>query len=226
MHTSDIVKQVPTSASAGQESRRERQKAETRESLYQAALRLVAERGLAATTVEQITKAAGVAKGTFFFHFSAKEQVFSVFIETQLANVARAVQDAAKTSDNTKAVLRQLFHRNAEEFGCNVTLAQALLSSVFLNASARQIMAQGMVSGRQGLARIISLGQSRGEIRDDRKADRIALAFQNALLGTVVVWIVQDEGRLSSRLDASFNDFWLGVACLPTRTERKKGIHT
>ncbi len=215
MRSDDIARQVPIPASAGRESRRERQKAETRESLYRAALRLFAERGLAATTVEDITKAAGVAKGTFFFHFPVKEQVFSVFIENQLANVARAAQDAPKTPGGTKDLLRRLFYRNAEEFGRNATLTRALLSSVFLNEAARQIMAEGMVSGRRGLAKIIVLGQERGEIRADRKADRIALAFQQALLGMIFVWAVQTEGRLSSRLDASFDEFWSGVARLP-----------
>jgi AcrR family transcriptional regulator len=224
MDTSNIARQAFTSApaGAGRGSRRELQKAETRESLYRAALRLFAERGLAATTVEDITKAAGVAKGTFFFHFPAKEQVFSVFIENQLANVARAVQDAPKTPDGTKELLRRLFYRNAEEFGRNATLTRALLSSVFLNEAARQIMAQGMLSGRQGLAKIVTQGQDRGEIRTDRKPESIALAFQQALLGTIVVWAAQGKGTLSSRLNVSFKEFWSAIATLPATTNARK----
>jgi AcrR family transcriptional regulator len=215
--SSKILKQMRTNAGQTQakangESRRERQKAETRRSLYRAALRLFAKRGLAATTVEDITKAAGVAKGTFFFHFPAKEEVFTVFIESQLANVAKAAQDAPNAPSSTKELLRRLFYRNAQEFGRNATLTRALLSSVFLNEAARQIMSQGMTSGRQGLARIIVLGQKRGDIRAECNPERVALAFQQALLGTVLVWAVQTKGKLSSRLDASFNEFWSGVA--------------
>jgi AcrR family transcriptional regulator len=206
-------------AGAGRGSQRESRKAETREALYRAALSLFVERGLAATTVEDITKAAGVAKGTFFFHFPAKEQVFSVFIENQLANVAKAIQDAPRTEDSTKAVLQRLFYSNAEEFG-RATLTRALFSSVFLNESARQIMAEGLVSGRQGLAKIIALGQHRGEIRADRKPESIALGFQQALLGTVVVWAAQGEGKLSSRLNASFKEFWSGIASFPRDNQR------
>jgi AcrR family transcriptional regulator len=202
-------------AKAGQGSQREQQKAETRESLYRAALSLFAERGLAATTVEDITKAAGVAKGTFFLHFTAKEQVFSVFIETQLANVAKAVQEVPKAPGSTKAVLHRLFYRNAEEFGHNATLTRALLSSVFLNDAVRQIMGNGMESGRQGLAKIIARGQGCGDIRADRKPESIALAFQQALLGTIVVWAVQGEGNLSSQLDAGFKQFWAVIASVP-----------
>ena len=53
---------------------RERKKQDTRAALAAAALRLAAEHGLAAVTVEQIATAAGVSYRTFFNHFSAKEE--------------------------------------------------------------------------------------------------------------------------------------------------------
>jgi AcrR family transcriptional regulator len=194
------------------QSRHERQKAETKERLYRAALSLFAERGLAATTVEDITQAAGVAKGTFFNYFRTKEQVFSVLIETQLGNVLAAAAEAPQAGPSTKAILHRLFLRNAEEFGRGAILTRALFSSIFLNEAAREITAHGMSEGRRGLAKIIALGQQRGEMRADRKPDSIAFAFQQALFGTAVVWAIQGGGKLATRLDASFENFWAGVA--------------
>jgi AcrR family transcriptional regulator len=53
---------------------RERKKQDTRAALAAATLRLCAEHGLAAVTVEQIATAAGVSYRTFFNHFSGKEE--------------------------------------------------------------------------------------------------------------------------------------------------------
>ncbi len=197
---------------AGQPSRRERQKAETREQLYRAARSVFAARGLTASTVEEITKAAGVAKGTFFNYFRTKEEVFKVFIEIQLANVTGAVEEARGARGNARTVLRNLFHRNAGEFGSSATLTGALLSALFGSEPVREITAQGMANARRKLAAVVAAGQERGEIRTDRKPGAVALAFQQALFGTLSVWAVQRKGKLASWLDASFDNFWAGIA--------------
>jgi len=49
--------------------------------LMNAAQRLFLERGVASTTIEQITSAADVAKGTFYLYFSSKEDILAALGE-------------------------------------------------------------------------------------------------------------------------------------------------
>lgn len=69
-----------------------------RDDLLNAAKRLFLERGFADTSVDQITKAAGVAKGTYYLYFTTKEDVRDALAERaasqQLASIDRAVAAA------------------------------------------------------------------------------------------------------------------------------------
>jgi AcrR family transcriptional regulator len=59
-----------------------------------AALRLFIEQGVAATTIEQITVGASVAKGTFYLHFSSKDDVLAALRERFVAELLEGI-DAA-----------------------------------------------------------------------------------------------------------------------------------
>ncbi|RAJ65475.1 TetR family transcriptional regulator [Streptomyces sp. Amel2xB2] len=48
----------------------------TREKLFQAAVTLIADQGFSATTVDEIAERAGVAKGTVYYNFASKSELF------------------------------------------------------------------------------------------------------------------------------------------------------
>src|SRR5271170_4822399 len=85
---------APRHSSPSPTGRRERHRAETRERIFRAALRLFAERGFLETTVEDITEAADVGKGTFFNYFRTKEHVLATFGAERLASIERALERA------------------------------------------------------------------------------------------------------------------------------------
>ena len=62
----------------------------TRARVFEAAVRLFARQGYAATSVEQITREAGVAKGTFFVHFATKDAVVTQLVRDQVRAARRA----------------------------------------------------------------------------------------------------------------------------------------
>src|ERR1039458_1271437 len=102
--------------------RRERRAAETRLRLFRCALHLFAERGFSNVTVEDITEAADVGKGTFFNYFETKDHVLGVMAEIQLGKVGEAVARAAQSKQTIYSVLRQLVQRLAEEPGRSPSL--------------------------------------------------------------------------------------------------------
>src|ERR1035438_2642051 len=128
--------------------RRERRGAETRLRLFRCALQLIAEHGFSNVTVEDITEAADVGKGTFFNYFETKDHVLGVMAEIQLGKVGEAVARAAQSKQTIYSVLRQLVQRLAEEPGRSPSLARAFISSFLASDSVRQILKRNMLEGR------------------------------------------------------------------------------
>src|ERR1039457_3065145 len=85
--------------------RRQRRAAETRLRLFRCALQLFAERGFPNVTVEDITQAADVGKGTFFNYFESKDRVLGVMAEIQLGKVKQALARAASGERSIYSVL-------------------------------------------------------------------------------------------------------------------------
>ena len=75
---------------------REAQRQETRQRVYEAAVEEFKRVGMAAADVSVIVKAAGVARGTFYFHFPTKEHVLA---ELERHEEARQAAQLAKFLD-------------------------------------------------------------------------------------------------------------------------------
>jgi AcrR family transcriptional regulator len=201
--------------------RRERKAVTTRLKLFRCALRLFAERGFSNITVEDITEAADVGKGTFFNYFDSKDQVLSVMAEIQLGKVREALQAAEDGKRTIRWVLLNLFARICEEPGRSPELARALLTA-FLSSSIRESLSQNMSDGRRMVGRILELGQQRGEIDPKLKTERMALHIQQSFLGTMLLWSLSGKQKLQPAAKASFLHFWRAVAA-PRRTDGAPG---
>jgi AcrR family transcriptional regulator len=82
--------------------RRSVAKDERRAQLVQAAQAVFAQRGYHAATVDDITRAAGVAKGTFYLYFEEKREIYYEVIRGFLAlikDIGRSIGQAPRGSD-------------------------------------------------------------------------------------------------------------------------------
>lgn len=192
--------------------RRQRRAAETRLKLFRCALQLFAERGFSGVTVEEITEAADVGKGTFFNYFESKDHVLGVMAEIQLGKVAEAVALAVEAKQPIRSVLHRLFLRAAEEPGRSPELARALIASFLASQGVRELIARNMQEGRRRIAEIVSAGQERGEIDPKLKKEKVAIQTLQAFMGTVLFWSLHEQPALNAWMEDSFQHFWRSIA--------------
>ena len=192
--------------------RRERRAEHTRVKLFRCALRLIARRGISNVTVEEITEAADVGKGTFFNYFQSKEHVLGVMAEIQLGKIREAAALAQRKDASLEAVLRRMVLRLTEEPGRNPRMARALLSSFLASRDVRAEVLKHMKEGRRIIAGLVAMGQKRGEIDRAMKTELVAVQLFQSFMGTVLLWSIEERSALRTRAAKTFEQFWKSVA--------------
>jgi AcrR family transcriptional regulator len=171
-------------------SRRERKKLETRQALLEAALALFREKGYRATTVEEITERADVAKGTFFNYFASKEALLddlSVWHVERLRARLDVSQGAPASPVARIKLLMGLTHEQVvQDF------------HLFRRAFAHHLHHPPPRRGKRALfgylSELVQEAQACGEIRTDVDAELVADLLRMAYFRRVAACCDEDDG--------------------------------
>jgi len=204
--------------------RRNRRKAETRDKIVKSALDLLSKQEYSATTIEQITEAADVGKGTYFNYFASKEHLLYEVGKEQMEIVRTSVEKALLESGDTKRAFQDLFLDLTKLFADNPILARNLILANLGNDSARELMAKNIAKRARWLIKLVKKGQERGDIRRRIKPAMVAHWYLQVYFGSLIYWALQPPAKLEGWLQFSFEQFWNSVATKShdTITDRPK----
>ena len=81
----------------------------TKRRIFECAMKLFAEKGYDATSVEEITAVSGIAKGTLYYHFEKKEDILNMLLEEGMKLLKNSIEikirDCNNCIDKIKAVI-------------------------------------------------------------------------------------------------------------------------
>lgn len=81
----------------------------TKRKIFETSMKLFAEKGYDATSIEEITATVGVAKGTLYYHFSSKEEIFNFLVEEGVKllknSIAIKTEKLENSIDKIKAIV-------------------------------------------------------------------------------------------------------------------------
>lgn len=97
-------------------TRQERSSIKTRRKLMEAGKSILAEKGIAAMTVEEIADRADVGKGSFYYHFDAKEELVCQMIEKLLGELIGTIHEACEPHTELDSVLDAMIGAHIEFF--------------------------------------------------------------------------------------------------------------
>jgi AcrR family transcriptional regulator len=203
--------------------RRSRRQTATRERLFRSAMKLFAERGFFETTVEDITEAADLGKGTFFNYFPSKEHVLGVLGEIQLAKYEKALGIAREQT--SREGLRWLYHALPAEAGSSPKMVRSMLTVFLTSEAVREFLTAGLARARGRLVVMFEDAQRRDEVPRHSNPEDLAFRFQQSLFGSMLLWTLQTPTPpLEGWLDSGFDFFWSAVTAPTLVAGTGKGI--
>ncbi|WP_170286018.1 TetR family transcriptional regulator [Nocardioides rubriscoriae] len=180
---------------------RERQKVSTRRSLEDAALRLFAERGYDATTIEAIAEQAEVSPRTFFRYFAAKDEVLDMGWDRRQAELVSRLSALPRDLDDAAAaawVLRTM----AEDFLAERERVELRAAALASSPTLRGRAADSLLAWQATLAAVLA---ERAGLDHPTFAHRVTAA---AAVATWVAafgeWISDPGSDLVALLDAGY----------------------
>jgi AcrR family transcriptional regulator len=186
---------------------------QTRRALVAAALDRFAERGVEATSVDEITAAADVAKGTFYVHFQRKQDVL---LEWAAQLVDGIDADALALDGDAPAALRALAAVVADRLAAGPRALVGRTVREVIGNSADWVRVLGdRPTLWATILPIVERGQAEGTVRRDMSPLRLAMALTILWLDNTVGWAEREGARPLADSLALATELFLGGARPP-----------
>jgi AcrR family transcriptional regulator len=213
----------PKRSSLAQERSRE-----TRRKLVKAALDLWSERGfetgIDSTTAEEIAARAGVAKGTFYFHFARKEQVL---LEMGWLTARVLYEDALRALASGRSldtVLDQLMTKLARRIEKGPRAAVGRMIQEFHRAPDSELLHDPEHFGFQrAFSVVFTHAQDSGELPGDISPRDLAAMLTALVMDAIEDWTVDERVDLGAVLRQRTALLLAGARNLVTAPSRRRG---
>ena len=172
--------------------RREREKAQRRDEILQAAREVFFERGIHHATVDEVAQQAEVSKGTVYLYFDTKETILAHLLLEGLERLVADLENAFGPNEPLHAPdrirrLASAYYSFFQEYPSYFHLMSAFDRGRFQEAIAADLYAQVLGRSLRGLewvVRAVEQGRSEGTlvVRDARHAAGVIWAGLNGVL--------------------------------------------
>jgi TetR/AcrR family transcriptional regulator, cholesterol catabolism regulator len=187
---------------------------DVKETIIRESTRLFVANGFRGTSVKDITEAAGIARGTLYWYFKAKEDIlesiFERFEDIFLGGLTRTVENC----DGDFTAKYRAFHKYATEFARdNRDLALAfnvLLNEIVGTGSRPEKVVKAVYDNYHRLLQdMLEAGKKDGSVKEDVDSSLYAHVVMAAHSGMLVEWFVNGESLDVGAFVRTFRDFVL-----------------
>lgn len=186
--------------------RREKNKEYTRNLLIEAAMELFKKQEYQKTKIEEIVRAAGVSKPTFFAYFKSKEQLLYEFDLQQLMTFEVTMKSQLNNHDDLAINLRKAIVYMADNLHTTSMITQNMMHLLTINEDYKRLLSDMFARFHTVTKEIIDYGQHHKIVTMDIPSEEIATDIINIYIGSLVNWVISNGAeslvvRMGNTLD-------------------------
>ena len=163
-----------------------------KQSICEAAMRVVARKGMTSVTVQDIADEAGVAKGTIYIYFQSRDEILQRTMDNAIEGLLDKLAIACKQCRGFREVLEQRVRTQIEHFEDNRDFFRLYLAMAEPFGERRLKKHPTYMTYLAQLERLVREAISRGEIRDTNVA-RLAIAIASVVRDIVLHRMIERE---------------------------------
>jgi AcrR family transcriptional regulator len=193
------------SASPAVRSRRADGKARVRAELLSVARRLFARRGVAATTMDDIARLAGVSRATAFNYFPSKNLLLQTLVHEMEARFLQVIDAQLATPASAAERIGALFSWTARRVSDTPELSRVLIGASETTFGATRDSGVRTARVHRALMRVLAAGRREGNVRADLSIEILAEIVGGSYAGILHAWRVGRRYPLGRRLAEAAN---------------------
>lgn len=167
----------------------------TKRKIFETSMRLFAEKGYEATSIEEITATVGVAKGTLYYHFSSKEEIFNFLVEEGIKLLQNSIDIKTAKYTNYIDKIKAIILIQIKIVVKYQNLITILLSQFLGNEARNQKCKMHIFEYISKIEEIVKEGIQQGQIKN---GDSQAIASEiYSLICASLVYKIRNDDKLN-----------------------------
>ena len=152
---------------------------QTKQKIFDTMVELMGQRGYQGVSVDEVAAAAGVAKGTIYYHYKGKAEMMEALLHDRLDPAVENLRQIEKTAHNDAyAALKQLIEAEFDFLYTQRSFARVLLTELWREDRGWQEGVRELRDAIVGIyTRVLREGIAQGHFRDDMPVEYGASAI-------------------------------------------------
>jgi AcrR family transcriptional regulator len=192
---------------------------DVKETIIKESTRLFLANGFRGTSIKQITEAAGIARGTLYWHFDSKDSILESILQEFEREFLEGVVEATGGCNGNFVSRYRVFHKFATEFArdnreLSLVFSALLNEIVGSNTEAEKRVRAIYERFRRFVEDMLEDGKRDGSVKREVNSSLYAHVIMASHTGMLVQWFVNGELLNVGGFARTFRDLILGAVTM------------